>query len=381
MSGLLYHLAQPQQKKSDYKEFDTLDFQLDVGEGRVLIKNSVRLVADLQIKDDSEATDRVVAAQVHMDPRTGAHALIDSVQVEMAGSQKENIQNYPRLVLMADTATKCPEDALNASEVMEMRGFDNATAQLYAQGRVSRNTGNKLPANGAGAAGAGDQDFAIKPLCCLNKMSGGDLPYSKSGTIKLSFNLAPNRSALMGADLNIAGGDEYIIRNPKVLYQSLPAPTSSKQTIMRTIYNTKNSIQSSFANVQVKAPVVCDAVSVSFQKIDEEQTAPFSNYKMTKPIDINRVEFNFNNAVNEYISYPIEDLGEMNQRFINSFVDTGHNRIAGDRKDNNQNFGVGLSLGSLVDLSDQTFGLQVTSGASNDHPYNVYQYFHGILAV
>tara|TARA_R100000388_G_C7112490_1_gene97237 strand:- start:37 stop:342 length:306 start_codon:yes stop_codon:yes gene_type:complete len=101
---------------------------------------------------------------------------------------------------------------------------------------------------------------------------------------------------------------------------------------------------------------------------------------MEKPRNINRVEFNFNNAV-ERISYPIEDLNEMNQRFIDSYLDTGHNRTGGDRRNDNMGFGVGISFGGLVNLENQTFGLQVTSGASNQHPYNCYQYFHGVLVV
>ena len=211
-------------------------------------------------------------------------------------------------------------------------------------------------------------------------MSGADLPFEKSGVIRVSVNLAPNQSALMGNDYN-AAEDSYTISKPRLTYQSLPAPKQAGQTLMRTVYNTKNSIQSNFAAVQVRAPVVADAVSVVFQKQSEEQTSPHSNYKLAKPININRIEFAFNGNNNEYITYPIEDLGEMNRRFIQSFVDTGHNRIAGDRKDNNTSFGVGISFDSLIDLSNQTFQVSVQSSADNTNSYNIYQYFHSILAV
>jgi len=372
MSSLVYHRAEPQQKKDSYEQFDTLDFNIDVGDGRVLVKNSVRLVADLAVLDNGVRN----ATFIHYDPRAGAHAFIDSIQTEfeggsIAGGQKENISNYARSVVMEEVAMKSPDDAYNASSVCELKGFDSKTAILFSKGRVTRNT--------TGATIPNDKQFSIKLHNCLNKMSGGDLPYSKSGMVRVSVNLAPNSSALMGAALNNAQ-DSYTLKNPRLLYRSLPDNGKNGQTMMRTLYNTKNSFQSNFANVQVRAPVVASAVSVSFQRQNKEQTAPHSNYQMEKPRNINRVEFNFNNAV-ERIAYPIEDLNEMNQRFIDSYLDTGHNQTGGDRRNDNSGFGVGISFGGLVNLENQTFGLQVTSSANNANPYNVYQYFHGVLVV
>jgi hypothetical protein len=101
---------------------------------------------------------------------------------------------------------------------------------------------------------------------------------------------------------------------------------------------------------------------------------------MAKPRDISRIEFNFNNAV-ERISYPIEDINERRQRFVDSYLDTGHNSTSGDRRNDNSNFGVGISFGGVVDLSNQSFGIQITSGADNANPYNIYQYFHGVMVV
>jgi hypothetical protein len=372
MSSLVYHRAEPQQKKDSYEQFDTLDFNIDVGDGRVLVKNSVRLVADLAVLDNGARN----ATFIHYDPRAGGHAFIDSIQTEfeggsVAGGQKENISNYARSVVMEEVAMKSPDDAYNASSVCELKGFDSKTAILFSKGRTTRNT--------TGANIVNDKQFAIKLNNCLNKMSGGDLPYSKSGMVRVSINLAPNSSALMGSALNNAQ-DSYTLKNPRLLYRSLPDNGKNKQTIMRTLYNTKNSFQSNLANIQVRAPVVASSVSVSFQKQSKEQTAPHSNYQMEKPRNINRVEFNFNNAV-ERIAYPIEDLNEMNQRFIDSYLDTGHNQTGGDRRNDNNGFGVGISFGSLVNLENQTFGLQVSSSANNANPYNVYQYFHGVMVV
>jgi hypothetical protein len=372
MSSLIYHRAEPQQKKDSYVEFDTLDFNIDVGEGRVLVKNSVRLVADLAVLDNGARS----TTNIHYDPRGGGHCFIDSIQTEfeggsVSGGQKENISNYARSVVMEETAMKAPEDALNASAVCELKGYDSKTAILFSKGRATQNTTGDTITN--------DKQFAIKINNCLNKMSGGDLPYSKSGMVRVSINLAPNSSALMGSALN-NNEDSYTLKNPRLLYRSLPDNGKNSQTIMRTVYNTKNSFQSNFANIQVRAPVSATGCSISFQRQSEEQTAPHSNYKMAKPRNINRVEFNFNNAV-ERIAYPIEDINEMEQRFIDSYLDTGHNRTGGDRRNDNNGFGVGISFGGVVNLENQTFGVQVSSSANNANPYNMYAYFHGVMVV
>ena len=209
MSSLIYHRAEPQQKKDSYEQFDSLDFNIDVGEGRVLVKNSVRLVADLAVLDNGVRN----ATFIHYDPRAGGHAFIDSIQTEFEGSgsvsggQKENISNYARSVVMEETAMKCPEDALNASSVCELKGYDGRTAILFSKGTATRNT--------TGASIAGDTQFGIKLNNCLNKMSGGDLPYSKSGMVRVSINLAPNSSALMGSALNNTQ-DSYTLKNPRL---------------------------------------------------------------------------------------------------------------------------------------------------------------------
>lgn len=368
MSGYILHQSLPQQKKSQYGEFDTVDFNIDVGVDRVLVKNSVALLGDLSVLDNGVKS----TANIHLDPRCGIHAVVDSVQVSMSGSQKEHVGNYARIVGMSESALSAPEDALNAKKMIELKTISNTEQIEFCKGRTTLNSGAKL---------TNDQDFVMKPYCCLNKMSGADLPYAKSGTIRLSLNLAPNRSALMGLAYNPAQ-DSYELRNLRLIYESLPAPAKDAgQTVMRTVYNTKNSIQSNFSNVQVKADVVSDAVSISFQKQSREQTGPHSNYKMEKPRGIERIEFNFNNNINEFITYPLEDPTEIQKRFIQSFVDTGHARGTGDHYNDNQNYGVGLSLNSFIDFSDKNFGVAITSKANNTFPYNVYCYFHGIIAV
>ena len=373
MSDLIFHLAECVQKKDNYVEFDALDFDINVGEGRSLMKNSVRLLGELDVLDNGGEN----SVELYYDHITGAHSFIDSCQVSfMEGPNsgvKENLQNYGRYVSMVEQATKAPEDSLNASMVCELKGFDSKTSKLFANGRRTRG-------GGGGTILKNNQDFSIKVVCALNKMSGGNLSYSKSGQIRLTLNLAQNRSALMGSALNNAQ-DTYRIINPRVIYQSVLTNPKEEQTIMRTVYNVKNTIQSNFANVSAKVPAISDSCSVSFQRQDQENIAPYSNFECEKPKDLEEIQYLFNDSTNEYISYVISDLTEMLQRGIDSIVDNGHNMVSGSRFNSNKSFITGLAFNGYVDLSNQKFSVQVKSKADNVTPYNIYLYFHSIMSV
>jgi hypothetical protein len=379
MSGLIYHLAEPEAKKSFYSEFDNIDMNLSVGEGRVLVKNSVRLIGELQIRDNGA---RPTNDGILFDNKIGVHSFVDSVQVSFldgpnAGS-KENIQNYARYAAMAQVATSNPEDALNGSELCELKGYDERTTNLFVRGRTTRNT--NTPQTDL------NQDFSMKPMCILNKMSGGNLSYSKSGVIRLTLNLAPNRSALYGG---AAGGngynpaeDDYRIVNPRLIYQSLPDSGKEGQVLMRSVFNVKNAILSNFSNTQVRVPSgACDACSVSFQRIDKEQKAPFNNYQLERVKGFEEIQFLFNDSTNEYVSYIINDETEFLHRGVNSFVDTGHNQLSIPRFNDNQSFIGGLGFNGFVNLSNQKFSVQLKSKIDNTTGFNIYMYFHSLMSM
>ena len=162
MADLQYHSSECETKKNSYEEYNNLDFNINVGEGRVLVKNSVRFLCNLQVRDNGGRA----GGGVYFDHKCGIHA------------------------------------------------FSWETSDLLARG-LNQNADTRVTTGGDNTVLA-DIDASMKPMCILNKMSGGNLPYSKSGNIRLTLNLAAARSALMGAGLNNAQ-DDYIITNPILL--------------------------------------------------------------------------------------------------------------------------------------------------------------------
>lgn len=369
--NIVFHSAQPEARQDSYVEYNNVDFVLAVGEGRSLMRNSVRINGDIFITKDGTVRS---AGRVFLDPRIGVHATIDSIQTSFsgAGGVKEVIQNYGRWATMDAIGTIYEDDYNSAKYQCEQRTPTAICSGKNAKGEDTLNSGTKFTDN---------LDFSIKPLCALNKMSGDHLPFEKSGEIRLTINLARNMSALMGD--NQGSGATYSLSNLHCSYSSLPTNgnPATKSTTMRSVYNVKSTILSGSANIQAQVPAMADACSITFQSQNRENVNCFSNYDCNQVEGIRNVEFLFNDATNKYITYQISDQNEMIHRYIDSFRNTGHNQMTLDKFRTNAGFGIGLHFQGFIDLSNQRFGLQLDSDVGvSAHPMNVYMYFHSIIS-
>jgi len=369
--NIVFHSAQPEARQDKYIEYNNVDFVLAVGEGRSLMRNSVRINGDIKIANAGDGTRS--AGRVYLDARIGVHGTIDSIQTSFsgAGGVKEVIQNYGRWATMDAIGSIYEDDYNSAKYQCEQRCPTHVCSGKNAKGEDTLNSGTKITDN---------LDFSIKPLCVLNKMSGDHLPFEKSGEIRLTINLARNMSALMGD--NQGSGANYELLNLHCSYSSLPTNgnPASKSTTMRSVYNVKSTILSGSANIQAQVPAMCDAMSASFQSQNRENVNCFSNYDCNQVEGIRNVEFLFNDATNKYVTYSISDQNEMIHRYIDSFRNTGHNQMTLDKFRTNNSFGVGLHFQGFIDLSNQRFGLQLDSDVNNVNPMNVYMYFHSIIS-
>ena len=370
--NIVFHSAQPEARQDRYIEYNNVDFVLAVGEGRSLMRNSVRLNGDIIITNDGNTATGRSGGRVYLDMRVGVHGCIDSIQTTFtgAGGVKEVIQNYGRWVTMDAIGTIYEDDYNSAKYQCEQRAPTFVCSGKNAKGEVTLGT-QPITDN---------LDFSLKPLCVLNKMSGDHLPFEKSGEIRLTVNLARNMSALMGD--NQGNGATYELSNLHVSYSSLPTngDPAKTTTTMRSVYNVKSTILSGSANIQNSVPAMCDAVSCSFQSQDRENVNVFSNYDCNQVESIRNLEFLFNDATNKYITYQINDQNEMIHRYVDSFRNTGHNQMTLDKFRTNAGFGVGLHFQGFIDLSNQRFGIQLDSDVDNTNPMNIYMYFHSIIS-
>lgn len=371
MDNMLYLSAEPEARQSTYVENNNVDFILAVGNGRSLVRNSVRLNGRMKITSDgtNEST-----GDVYLDFRIGTHALISSIQTTFTGGAspglKESIQNYGRWCEMTAIATIQEDDYNNGLMQCELRAPNELCSSILAQGITTLSTNPQ------------DQniDFSCKPLFALNKMMGDHLPYEKSGDIRVTFDLARNMSALMGP--NKGSQSTYELVDLHVSYQSVPTmgnPMDS-QIAMRSVYNVKQAVLSGSANIVAVCPSRADAVSCSFQRQDRENVNVFNNYACEQVPGIKSLQFLFNDSTNKFVTYEQNDLNSMLKGYVDSFENTGHQQVSLDTLRNNAGFGVGQEFSGFVDLSNQRFSVQLVSDVNNTRPMNIYLYFHTIIS-
>ena len=378
MNNWTYHSVIPENNKSSFGEYDNIDFQLTF-EGRAMNLNSVRIVGDLTVQDGSLPLSDVsnIAKDIKLDRLVGAHAFVESITTSFfnGGNVIENLTEYPRYVKMKNAGRKGVNSMNNGSNVCELLAPVDDMTNLILKGTTP-------PDNSTANLDPLPPDFSIKPEICLNNASGSPvLPYSRSGAIRLTVNLGRVFSALYGVD--VSSTTSYSISNLKVAFTSVPEdPSMSDSVVMRTIINLKQSIESSFANVGVKVPAICDRMSASFQVQNQENSAKNNNTELAKVPNLTELQFLFNDSTNSLISFLLRDYEEIISRYIDSFYDTGKNALTTYNLADNDGFGAGLDFDDFIDLRNQRFNLQLQSGISTQaQNMIIYMYFHSIIKV
>jgi hypothetical protein len=369
-----YSTAIAENSKDTFTENDNVVFMINGDQGMSLLKNSVRLEGNVKVFIGG---NQVAAELVYFNPQVGAHGLVESMQVSTQSGLVENISNaYPRLVNMKEQATRSINDSLNGSEACELKMPTSHQIQNYCHGTKSHG-------NQAGSVVNDPMSFSFKPLCCLNRVasSSGNLPFSRVGSVKLQFILSRDLGFLYG-NVDAASALTYELTNLKLSYVQVPSQDLDSQPQMcRSFVSVKQTLNSNVSSINAKLPSVVDAVSISFQKVADENTVRNDNLKLDNVDGLSRLEFGFNNSV-EMIKYQIEDRGEMIQRGLNSFSYTGHNQLKANLSNKGSGFLTGLNFQLPKDLSQNSFNTLISTDSINNlNKYNVYLFFHSQLSL
>ena len=367
-------------KPSGYEEFDNVDFVL-THDGRSMVLGSLRLEGEVEVLVDGTKTlnettngaDPAIPVKeytVMLDGDVGAHSFIESVNTRVGGMVAENLSEYGRYCKMSAVVMTSANDNNNSSNVCELKAPKSLNTRNLLKGIVPTATGsvaNPIRKN---------PDFSIKPRICLNG-GQGLVPYRRSGDIRVSFNLARNFAALQG--INMSSRVAYKLKNLRITYATVPDDGSNEPVAVKTKIAVKQSIQSSLANINVRVPNVCDAVSCSFNVQSQENAPKYNNYALHQVPNLTRTVFMFNNTSNSLVSYEIKSTPELTDRAIDSFVDAEKNNLSPVRLANNEGQIIGLRFDENIDLSKNAFTLQLDSAVSNLVPLIIYLYFHSTI--
>mgnify|MGYP005987431931 CR=1 FL=1 len=372
MENYIYAESQPLNRKDFYSAFNVVDFELN-DLGRSLVPNSIKLEGDLVITTDG--TTQVPANNfevIRFNRKTGIHGAIESVSCSTVNQGTlESINNYARFIAMEETATASIDDANNASKQVELKATNEIFTGLYSAVQ------NSVYTDAGGNAQNFPElvDFSAKPRICLNRFSGGNLAFSKTGAMKISFTLARNQAFLHGV---VPAGATYKLQNLRICYATEPTEPNPPSVLMNKTINVKSSLSSGLANISANvASSAVKGVSVSFQDQANENVMNLDNYKLEPLPNLKSLQFIFNDSLNKYINFVLKSDSEILEGAVDSFKSMGHNQVnlSEFRKGNSRM--VGTSFDDFVDMTRSSFDIQITSDAISN--YNVYMYFHSIL--
>lgn len=386
MNGIIYHSVDPSNSKNSYGETDTLDFILSNDASRDLLLNSnygVRIEGKIRVNETGSGSTgtRQTDSEINFfDNLVGIHGVVEQVATEFQNiGQIELINEYSRMHKAEQAATKSLDDMNNASQQVELKTCTVEGAREYCKGSntVDCGTGNAIT---DGNALIRDMDFSFKPSICLNH-SSGNAPFSKTGFIKISINLARDANFFTGVGQTATSN--YVLTDVRCCYYSVPANPNPPQVFMRRMLNIKTSLNSTHANLSARVPAVCSSMFANFQPSSNENQIVTNNNQLHSLPALNYIQFQFADSTSQYISYKLENRGDQLHKFLEAMGSvSGHNNISAEKWKANNTFGLGLDFSQPVNLANSKFNLEIDSTFDfSTNPYVAYLYFKSQVAL
>jgi hypothetical protein len=378
MNDLKYHVSLPENTKESYGEFDTVDFKVSYI-GRKLVGGSIRLLADVSVSGNDDLTELIA-----FDGFTGSHSFIDTLNTSFQNvGQVENIRFYSRYVSSKAKASLNKDDLFNSAYVCEARCPSDKMASTMLKGLVPY--GQETIFSPIAPANSGDGwgralDIAPKLDFCLNNMLGDNMiPYTKTGDIYISLTLPRNISILYGSDA-IGSTKMYSLSNLRLAYTTVIDDGKSNGKLqMRVRTDLKQSVQSSYANISTKVPIVADAFFATFIESDKENNPSYNSLQNQRLPLVSRLEYLWNDSFSQEYTYEIDNEQQILENYVKAVSKTlGNNDANTNVVASNDAWGIGLSFGSFIDLSKSKIGINISSGVTNDTPYTCYLFFSGV---
>lgn len=370
---ILFHRVEPEVRRDAYTSFDNVDFVLTGFDGRALDLNSVRVEGVINTLYDGAPLVESPDNLVYYDRFVGAHSFFETIQCQIAGQVVSNQMDYPRYVKMKSTAQLNQSQMYNSENVCEGKVPDEELTRNFLHGEVPQTTLND---DAAGVQkGITAPDFSIKPRIPLNQ-GLGKLPYSRTGDIILTLTIARKEQIYYGKDCD--ANLTFNLSDLRVTFTSSPDPGNLPPVQMATTVSMKQSIQSNFSNISMKVPAICRGVSCSFQDANKQNTLVDNNLSLVKLPRLNSIEFLFNDSSSQLISYKLDSNVDVLNRYIESFGDTGVTSVSKRNVLDNNAYGVGVDFGTLADLRNQKFSVQVDADI-DDVDRVIYLYFHSFI--
>ena len=387
MNGIIYHSVDPSNSKTSYGETDTLDFILSNDASRDLLLNSnygVRIEGKIRVNEAGSGPTgtRQTDSEINFfDNLVGMHGVVETIATEFQNvGQVELINEYSRMHKAEQASTKSLDDMNNASQQVELKACTVEAAREYCKGNFTTDCGTGNAVTDGTDALIRDMDFSFKPSICLNH-SSANAPFSKTGYIKISINLARDANFFTGVGQTATSN--YVLSDVRLCYYSVPANPNPPQAFMRRMLNIKTSLNSAHANLSARVPAVCSSMFANFQPSSNENQIVSNNNQLHSLPALNYVQMLFADSTSQYIAYKLEDRGDQLHKFLEAMGSvSGHNNISAEKWKANNTFGLGLNFSQPVNLTNSKFNLEIDSDFDfSTNPYVAYLYFKSQVAL
>jgi hypothetical protein len=172
---------------------------------------------------------------------------------------------------------------------------------------------------------------------------------------------------------------EYISNRFKTLFQPI---TKVSKYNMRVISSLKQSIQSSFANISTKVPIIADSFFMTFIRQDHENNTLYNSSQCEKIPAFSLLEVTYNDNLSQQFTYQIDNEEEVLTNYIKAVQKvSGDNNADLSTLASNESYGIGMQFGSYVDLSKTKIGVNLQTGIQSINPFVAYMHFLGVVSL
>jgi len=361
-----YNVVKPTIQKSVYNPTDEIELLLSFpGEEYVAGSWAVSMDVNLQETNGTPIAD---ATELYIDSAAGAHGFLGLERISFQTSGDVYTSKfYARVYKMHSVCnTTRNEQVSKSTELCQLKASDDSLTNKML---------NAL------------QSVYLKPSASGMNSVSGNIRSDKTGTVKIAYKIEDLVKAVFGPGATAANSLQ--ISNVEGHYNSIPLtqlnpkapPTFMK--VMQVVDQKVNTGNAVF-NTNISSGMV-SAMSCSFLPIAYDNVFTNNQLQLSEPPNIKRVQWSFNNALDQYIEYPIETREEMLQGFVESMGgDVNRNNIDSvplDADPTTSNFGLGLKFNGTIDLRNKTIGLQIDSDITSANPYYLYMVFTTYIAL
>jgi len=377
-ANLRIHKVYPTNKKVSYGELENIDFNLSFP-NRKLKCNSIRIEGRLEVYSNS--TNRMVLDnEIYIDNFIGANAFFESYQTSAEGRGiLESLSNAPRYHKMISTGSNTEIDNFNISNVCELKTGNLRLSKDVICGSFNADMGQNPTALNMPEGSS----FSVRPSIILNQVSRGqaggntDLSNSTMGDIRISVRTSSSQQALFGPDATATS--TYILKDVALTFHSVPDDGNQNKLVMRTKQVVRQSIQSGLGVISCNVPQLTNGCSISFIKSSEQNQNLFNNVRLDRLNNVSQVEFLINDSQSEFLTFQLKTQNEIMKFYLDSISNSNLNHFDLSVVDANEAYGIGCPFSDLIDLSSDTFSVNINS--SIVEPFTCFLFFSGLVFV